>query len=81
MICLIFLAMVENFNLHSQAVVWDAWVPSALKSIFYEDPIFESAPGFFVIILKFICTLIFEIQIHEKKSLTPKNFIFEGRFL
>ena len=50
------------------------------KSISREDPFFESAARFFVIILKFILTSLFEIKIHEKNSLTSKNFIFEGRF-
>ena len=50
------------------------------KIDFKGNPIFESAAWFCVIILKFIFTSIFEIKIHEKKFLTPKNFIFEGRF-
>ena len=37
------------------------------KIDFKGDPIFESAASFFVIILKFIFTSIFEIEIHEKK--------------
>ena len=61
---------------NSQAVGWDSWVPSALKLIFGEDPIFESAGWFSVIIVKFIYTPIFEIIIHEKNSLTPENKIF-----
>ena len=48
---------------------------SPLKSILRVDSIFESAAWFFVIILKFIFTSIFEIEIHEKK------IIVEGRFL
>ena len=39
----------------------DSWVQSALKSILGGDPIFELAAWFFVIILKFIFTAIFEI--------------------
>ena len=62
-----------------QTVGLDSWVQSALKSILRVVPIFESAARFFVIILKLILTSIFEIKIHEKKSLAPKNFIFEGR--
>ena len=65
---------------NSQAVGWDSWVPSALKSIFWGVPIFESAAWFFVIILKFTFTLIFEIQIHEK-NFPDTNKNFEGRFL
>ena len=48
---------------------------------FMGNPILESAAWFFVIILKFIFTSIFEIQIHEKIPSHQKNFIFEGRFL
>ena len=60
----------------------DSWVKSALKSILRGDPIRDSAAWFFVIILKYIFTSIFEIKIHEKKFLDiKKNFIFEGRFL
>ena len=43
---------------------------------FVRDTIFGSAAWFFVIILKFIFTVISEIKIHEKNSLTTKNFIF-----
>ena len=68
----------EKYNVNSQAVGWDSWVPSALKSIFWGDLIFESVAWFFVITLKFFFTLIFEIKIHEKKSLTPKKFHFRG---
>ena len=51
------------------------------KIDFKGDPIFESAAWFFVIILKYIFTSIFETKIHVKNSLRPKNFIFEGQFL
>ena len=61
---------------NSQAVGMDSWVHSALKSILRGDPIFESSAWFFVIILKFIFTSIFEIKIHEKNSLIPKKFHF-----
>ena len=40
------------------------------------DPIFESSAWFFVIILKFIFTSIFEIKIHEKKFLDTKKISF-----
>ena len=40
--------------------------PIGSKIDFKRDPIFESAIWVFVIILKFIFTLIFEIKIHEK---------------
>ena len=52
--------------LNSQAIGMDSWVQSALKSILRENPIFESAAWFFVIILKYIFRSIFEIKIHEK---------------
>ena len=40
--------------------------PNGSKIDFKGDPIFESAVWFFVIILEFIFTSIFEIKIHEK---------------
>ena len=58
----------------------DLWLQSALKSILSGESIFWSAAWFFVIILKFIFTSIFEIKIHEKNSLALKNFIFEAQF-
>ena len=60
----------------SQAVGLDSWVQSALKSILRGDPIFESAARFFVIILKFIFTFIFEIKIHEKRFIDTKKISF-----
>ena len=54
----------------------DSWVQSVLKSILRGDPIFESAAWFFVIILKFISTSIFEIKIHEKKFRDTKKILF-----
>ena len=63
-------------SINSQAVGMDSWVQSALKSILRRDPIFESASWFFVIILKFIFTSIFEIKIHEKKFLDTKKISF-----
>ena len=40
------------------------------------DPIFESTARFFVILLKFIFTFIFEIKIHEKKFPDTKEKSF-----
>ena len=54
----------------------DSWVQSALKSILRGDPIFESAACFFVIILKFIFTSIFEIKIDEKELFDTKKISF-----
>ena len=72
---------IQNYiKLNSQAVGWNSWVPTALKSIFWGDLIFESAVWFFVIILKFIFTPIFKIIMHEKNSLTPKKFHFRRPF-
>ena len=65
-----------DFSIRSQAVGMDSLVQSALKSILKLDPIFESAAWFFIIILKFIFRSIFEIKIHEKKSLTTKKYSF-----
>ena len=50
--------------------------PIGSKIDFTGDPIFESARWFFIFILKFIFTSIFEIKIHEKNSLTRKKFHF-----
>ena len=44
------------------------------KIVFLGDLIFESVAWFYVIILNFIFTPIFEIKNHEKNSLTPKKF-------
>ena len=63
-------------GVNSQAVGMDSWVHSALKSILRGNPIFESSAWFFVIILKFIFTSIFEIKIHEKKFLDTKKISF-----
>ena len=74
--------MMPQGQFNSKAVGLDSWVQSAQKSILRGDPIFESAAWFFVSILKFISSSIFEIEIHEKKiPCDQKNFIFEGRFL
>ena len=54
--------------------------PNGSKIDFMGEPIFESVRSFFVIILKFIFTPIFEIQIHEKKFIDTKKLIFESRF-
>ena len=43
---------------------------------FMRNPISGSAAWFFMIILKFIFKLIFEIKIDEKNSLTPTKFYF-----
>ena len=51
--------------------------PIGSKIDFWGDHIFVSAARLFVIILKFIFTLIFEIIIHEKNSLTSKKFHFQ----
>ena len=43
---------------------------------FVGNPISGSAAWFFIIILKFIFTPIFEIKIYEKNSLTQKKISF-----
>ena len=50
--------------------------PIGSKIDFKRDSIFESAALFFVIMLKFIFTSIFEIKIHEKKFLDTKKISF-----
>ena len=59
--------------------------PIGSKIDFKGNPIFETAARFFVIILKFIFTSIFEIKIHEKKFLDTKKIsfskaVFEAEF-
>ena len=66
----------DMYLFNTQAVGMDSWVQSALKSILRGDSIFESAAWFFIIILKFIFTSIFEIKIHEKKILDTKKISF-----
>ena len=46
------------------------------KIDFKRSPIFESAAWFFVIILKFIFTSIFEIKIQDKKILETEKISF-----
>ena len=50
--------------------------PIGSKIDFSGDPIFQSAAWFFIIILKFIFSSIFEIQIHENKFLSTKKILF-----
>ena len=54
--------------------------PSGIEIDFVRNPISGSAAWFFVIIIKFNFTAIFEIKIHVKKFLGIKQFIFEARF-
>ena len=71
---------------NSQAVGWNSWVPSALKSIFWGNIIFESTAWFFDIILKFTLTPIIRRPIIDPDSLGVKiisNFVkilIERRF-
>ena len=55
--------------------------PNGFEIDFVRNPIDWSEAWFFVIILKFIFTPIFEIKIHEKNPWQKKKFIFEARFL
>ena len=47
--------------------------PYSFEIDFEGNPFYRSASWFFVIILKFIFTTIFEIKIYEKKFLDTKN--------
>ena len=47
---------------------------------FVRNPFSGSAAWFFIIILQFIFTPIFEIKIFAKNPLHQKNFIFEAPF-
>ena len=49
--------------------------PYGFEINFVRNPMSGSAVWCFVIILEFIFKPIFAIKIHEKNSLTPKNFI------
>ena len=70
-----FLNLSERF-LNSHAVGMVAARPYGFRNDFLRNPISESAAWFFVIILEFIFTPIFEINIHGKNSLTQKKFHF-----
>ena len=75
---------IENF-VNSHAVGMPAAWPyfllvNGFKIDFVTNPISGSAAWFIVIILKSIFTPIFEIKIHEKKSLIAKKIIVEARF-
>ena len=50
--------------------------PFGFKIDFKGEPFFESSAWFFVIILKFIFTFIFENKIHENKFLDTKKISF-----
>ena len=50
--------------------------PYGFKIDFVRNPISESAAWFFVVILKFIFTPIFEIKIYEKKFLDTQKISF-----
>ena len=52
--------------------------PLGFEIDFARNPISGSAAWFFVIIVKFIFTAIFEIKKHVKNSLTPKKFHFRS---
>ena len=54
--------------------------PYSFKIDFVRNRISGSAARYFVMILKFILTPIFEIKSHEKNSLKPKKIIFEAQF-
>ena len=55
--------------------------PVGSKIDFKGDLIFESTAWFFVVILKFIFTLIYEIKIFEKKFLLTKIISLKLRYL
>ena len=62
------------FNSH--AVGMAVARPLGFEMDFVRNPISGSAAWFFVIILKFIFTPIFEIKVHEKKFLDTKKNSF-----
>ena len=67
-----------EFNSH--AVGMAVAQPLGLEIDFVRNPDSGSAAWFFVIILKLIFTAIFEMKVHVKNFLAPKNSIFEPNF-
>ena len=63
-------------NINSHAVGMAVARPLGFEIDFVRNPISGSAAWFFVIILKFILTPIFEIKVHEKKFLDTKKISF-----
>ena len=66
--------LAQNFNSHAVGMA-DAQ-PYAFKVDFVRNPISEPAAQFFVYILIFIFSHIYEIKISEKKFLNPKIISF-----
>ena len=64
---------------NSHAVGMAVARPLGFEIDFVRNPISGSAALFFIIILKFILTPIFEIKVHVKNSLTQKKFHFRSR--
>ena len=69
----IFEPKIQFWTYDSKAVGMAAPWPYSFKIDFVRNPISWSAAWFFVIILKFIFTAIFQIKIHEKKILDIKK--------
>ena len=70
--------LAQKFNSHAVGMA-DAQ-PYAFKVDFVRNLISEPAAQFFVYILNFIFSPIYEIKISEKNSWFENNLIFEGRF-
>ena len=69
-------------NLISQAVGWDSWVPSALKSILWGTLFLKQLHDFSLLSWISFLDSFLELKFTKKKFLdTKKKFIFEGRFL
>ena len=64
----------SSFNSHALGIAAEQSLDFEID--FTRNPISASAAWFFVIILKFIFTAIFEIKNHVKNSLAPKKFHF-----
>ena len=65
-----------NSNINSHAVGMAVAQSLSFEIDFVSNPISRSAALFFVIILKFIFTAIFEIKVHVKKFLGTKKIPF-----
>ena len=76
----VYLNLKQSYHIDTYAGGMAVARPYGFEIDFVRNSFPGSTAWFFVIILKFIYTPIFEIKIHEKNSLTPKNFTFKARF-
>ena len=70
------MSLTSTSGLNSHAVGMAVARPLGFEIDFVRNPISGSAARFFVIILKFVFTPIFEIKVREKKFLDTKKISF-----